>query len=92
MREVIYSNKFKKELKLSVKRGKNIENVKEIIYLLANDIPLGTKYRPHILSGKNFKNCWECHIEADLLLVYEYDKFGMCILIHRLGTHADLFA
>lgn len=32
---------------------------------------------------------WECHVEQDYLMVYEYLR-GTLMLV-RLGTHSDLF-
>lgn len=32
---------------------------------------------------------WECHVEPDYLMVYEYLP-GTLMLV-RLGTHSDLF-
>lgn len=51
---VKYSNLFKKDLKLMQKRGRDINKLKEIIKLLANNEKLPDKYRDHYLSN-NYK-------------------------------------
>lgn len=51
---VKYSNLFKKDLKLMKKRGLNIELLKEVVEMLANNKTLPDKYRDHYLIG-NYK-------------------------------------
>lgn len=51
---VKYSNLFKKDLKLMKKRGRDINKLKEIIKLLANNEKLPDKYRDHYLLN-NYK-------------------------------------
>ena len=56
--------------------------------LLAQGVPLPESAYPHKLSGA-YDGLWECHIEHDWLLVYEIvDDY---IILHRTGTHDDLF-
>ena len=55
---------------------------------IADDTPLPTSARPHKLVGK-YTGTWECHIEPDWLLIYEYEEDNL--LLRRTGTHADLF-
>ena len=42
----------------------------------------------HALGGK-WKGYRECHIRADLLLIYR--KFNQTLLLVRLGSHSELF-
>lgn len=51
---VKYSNLFKKDLKIIKKRGLNINLLKEVVEMLANNKPLPDKYRDHYLTG-NYK-------------------------------------
>ncbi|KKR82049.1 MAG: Toxin-antitoxin system, toxin component, RelE family, partial [Parcubacteria group bacterium GW2011_GWD2_40_9] len=44
--------------------------------------------RPHKLKGE-YGGCWECHIESDWLLIWEF--YPDRILLIRTGSHADLF-
>jgi mRNA interferase YafQ len=82
------TNKFKKDYKLAQKRGKKLEHFEPILHDLILEKPLHPRFRPHKLTG-NYSGYWECHVEPDYLLIYEYQD-GVLNLI-RLGTHADLF-
>lgn len=54
MLKVRYSNQFKKDYKLIQKRGYDINKLKYVVQLLAEEKPLPTKYRDHYLTG-NYK-------------------------------------
>lgn len=88
MLELIYETKFKKDLKLQQKRGKNLAKLFDIIELLQNDSTLPVNCRPHILSG-DWDGFWELHIEPDWLLIYDFDDEKLYLA--RTGTHSDLF-
>lgn len=71
---VVTSNKFNKQLKKIIKQGKKIEKLSEVVKKLANGEILDLKYRDHALQDtKYYRNCRECHIEPDWLLVYKID-------------------
>ena len=84
------TTQFKKDLKLCKKRGYNIDLLTEVLKLLQNGKQLPEKYLDHPLSG-TFKNCRECHILPDWLLIYEYSDNDLIIYLTRIGTHSDLF-
>lgn len=63
-RKVKYSSRFKKALRLAVKRGLDISLLEEVVEKLKDDIPLEAKYKDHPLSG-NYKGYRECHIQPD---------------------------
>ena len=70
---IVSSNKFKRQLKIQIKRGKSINKIKEVIDTLSIGNNLDSQYRDHSLrDDKIFYNCRECHIEPDWLLVYKY--------------------
>jgi len=83
-----FTNKFKKDLKLSKKRGKDTQKLDKIIDLLIKEKPLPERYRDHFLTG-DYKDHRECHIEPDWLLIYLKSK--KTLMLVRTGTHADLF-
>lgn len=64
------SNRFKKQFRLCMKRGLDMELINEAMRLLAANGSLPVKYRPHKLSGK-LQGVWECHIEPDWLMTWE---------------------
>jgi mRNA interferase YafQ len=86
-----YSGQFKRSYKLCKKRGFDMSKLQEVLRLLAQDGSLPIKYRPHILSGRDWAGCWECHIEPDWLLVWEQNDGDLVLLLLDTGTHADLF-
>ena len=88
MLEVERTNQFKKDYRLAIRRGKKLERIESIIDALAKEEPLNPRHRPHRLTG-DMEGYWECHVEPDYLMVYEYAP-GALILV-RLGTHSDLF-
>ena len=92
MLKIKYHGQFKKDYKLAVKRGCNIQELKLVISLLASESTLPKKYRNHALSdSKDYKNMWECHIEPDWLLIYQITKDELILTLVRTGSHSDLF-
>ena len=87
---IIETNKFKNSLKRCAKRGYNKNLLKEVIYKLANGQKLEPKYNDHKLHGK-YKDCRECHIEPDWLLVYKIEDDKLILTLTNTGTHSDLF-
>ena len=88
MLKIKYRNSFEKDVKLAQKRGKNLDDLKEVITLLSEEKPLPAKYRDHKLVG-NYANHRECHIEPNWLLIYK--KHAGELILERTGSHADLF-
>lgn len=90
--EVVYSKKFKKNLKKILKQGKDIEKLKVVIDKLANKEELEASFRNHnLINNKYFKNCSECHIEPDWLLIYQYNNNELLLLLVNTGSHSELF-
>lgn len=89
---IVTSNKFNKQLKKIKKQGKNIEKLNIVVKKLANGEILEVKYKDHTLNDtKYYRNCRECHIEPDWLLVYKYDNDKIILYLVETGSHADLF-
>lgn len=85
-----YTKKFNKDYKLAVKRGWDIQKLKNVITLIQDGVTLPEKYLDHALSG-NYKNYRECHIEPDWLLVYKIENDTLTLVLFRTGSHSDLF-
>ena len=64
-----FTNKFKKSLKKSVKRGLDPNLVLEAVSTLEETGCLPKSYKPHKLHG-NYEGVWECHITADWLMTW----------------------
>lgn len=90
--QVIWSTKFKKDYKLAMKRGLDINLLDTAITILAETGTLPEEYLDHPLSG-NYKGFRECHIQPDWLLIYKIveDKLALALALTRTGTHSDVF-
>lgn len=77
-----------------MRRGKDMDKIKSVIQLLANDEALPPALCDHALSG-NFTGFRDCHIESDWILVYRKTDNQVLELyelrLEATGTHSDLF-
>lgn len=88
MKEIIYLNRFKKDIKKLMKQGKDMNKLKAFLQLLLDNHVIPERYRKHILKGK-FNNHWDVHLEPDWVLIYfETDT---SITFVRTGSHSELF-
>ena len=53
--EIKVTSQFKKDLKIIQKKRLNIQLLDEVVQMLANDIPLPSKYRNHLLEPKEIR-------------------------------------
>ena len=77
-----------RDVKRLLKRGKDMNKLKEIIDSLVHAQELPARKRDHQLKG-TLKDCRECHIEGEWLLVYRIEGSEFCLI--RTGSHTDLF-
>lgn len=90
--QIKFTSSFKKSLKKVLKQGKEFKKIKTIIVKLANKEELEIKYKNHELNdNKKFKNCKECHVEPDWLLVYKYYENDLILLLVETGSHSEKF-
>lgn len=90
--QIKYTSDFKKNYKKIKKQGKDAEKLKVVVSKLANGLELEEKYKNHMLTGsKHYKNCGECHIEPDWLLVYQYINNELILVLIATGSHSELF-
>ena len=89
MKELKITSQFKKDLKKYQNQPKKIEKLKVVLGYLQNDVALPQEYKPQKLLG-DYKDCMECHIENDTLLIW-FDENTNVIKLLRLGTHSELF-
>lgn len=93
MRTIDRSTQFKKDIKKAQKQTHptpDLEELKKVMALLAQDQQLPPEKRDHPLTG-----LWigyrECHVQPDFLLIYKKDKKSHSIRFERVGTHSELF-
>lgn len=87
---IVLSKRFKKDLKVIIRRGYDVSLINNIVDRLAAGEKLPEVNRDHSLTGK-YKNCRECHITPDWLLVYEIENSELILYLTRTGSHSDLF-
>lgn len=85
-----YSNHFKKDLKTFKYDKSVLVELEKVLDALAKGKSLPEKNHNHSLKGV-FKDCLECHIKPDIILVYKMEKLESTILLLRFGSHSDIF-
>lgn len=88
MRRPDYSGQFKRDVKQSQKRGKDLGKLKVLLGLLIDGKPLPATCRDHPLKG-GWLGFRDAHIEPDWLLIYKIA--GDVVRFERTGRHTDLF-
>jgi len=88
MRIPVLGAKFRRDVKLAQRRGKDMSKLRQVILLLIDGNPLPPRYKDHPLSG-DWEHHRDCHIEPDWLLLYKID--GDDLYLVRTGSHSDLF-
>jgi len=88
MRSIRRDTQFKRDVKRLLKRGIDMNKLKEIIDGLVRAQELPARTRDHQLKG-TLKDCRECHIEGDWVLIYRIEGSELCLI--RTGSHSDLF-
>ena len=90
--KITATNALKKELKNIKKRNKDLNKLKKVVDTLTNGETLEEKYKDHqLINTSRFKNCRECHIEPDWLLVYRINNNELILVLVETGSHSDLF-
>jgi len=90
MFQLVYTNRFRKDVKLLKKRGFDIDLLKSTIVQLEETGTLPVKNRPHKLSGY-YSGFWEAHLNPDWLILWKVFPDDKEVWLTRTGTHADLF-
>lgn len=88
MKKLSQTTEFARDVKRMRKRGKDLEKLRGVVKKLARAEALDPKHRDHALIGR-WKNCRDCHIEADWVLIYSTDP--QSLRLERTGSHSDLF-
>ena len=88
MKEIVTTTAFRKYLKRTRKRGKDLAKLEVIVECLVKDLKLEERHLPHPLTG-NWKPLWDLQIEPDWLLIYQPTDDE--VYLARTGSHSDLF-
>jgi mRNA interferase YafQ len=88
------TSRFEKSFKRLKKSGLLKPSVKsdleKVIDLLARGKTLPVEYHDHALTG-DLKGYRDCHIQGDLLLIYELDVRAKTLTLVDIGNHANIF-
>ena len=79
---------FKKDVKRTGKRGKDMAKLRAVILLLIEDTPFEPRHRDHPLKGE-WHGYRDLHVEPDWVLIYKLSETEP--FLARTGTHSDLF-
>ncbi len=93
MYQIVYAKRFEKSLARLIKGGLKKSVQKEIIEtidLIASGSPLPSTYRDHQLHGV-YAEYRECHVQGDLLLMYQISNKELVLFMVNVGSHNDLF-
>lgn len=91
MYQIVYTKKFTKNLKRLRKSGAFNENkLLAVLEKLIHNQKLEIKHKDHQLTG-NLKDYRECHVENDLLLMYQKDEQELLLVAINIGSHSILF-
>lgn len=83
-----FSGRFSRDVKTIVKRGYDVDILKQAILYLEKAGTLPRENKPHKLTG-NYAGYWEAHLKPDWLIIWK--RTGNEIQLTRTGTHSDLF-
>jgi mRNA interferase YafQ len=89
MKVLRYTTQYRKDFKRYRNQPEKLQKLLEVFRLLENEEELPKELRAHKLIGQ-YKDCMECHIEGDFLLIW-FDENSDVIEIIRIGSHSELF-
>ena len=90
MFQIVFTNRFKKDVKLLQKRWYDMDLFKNAVTHLEKTGELPLEYNPHKLSG-DYSGYWEAHLKSDWLILWKSFPDDHEIWLTRTGTHSDLF-
>ncbi len=85
---LLTTKRFERDLRLSQRRGKDLDKLWDVVASLLAGEPLEPRYRVHRLSGQ-WARSWECHIAPDRVLIWHIEDDAL--VLTRTGTRSDLF-
>ncbi|MFA7172943.1 MAG: type II toxin-antitoxin system YafQ family toxin [Kiritimatiellia bacterium] len=81
------TSQFQKDYKKSVKSGRDMKRLKQVMSWIASGQTLPSLLKDHKLIG-NYKGRRECHLAGDWLLIYKLEKDA--VIFERTGSHSEL--
>jgi len=90
MLEPLYTKYFRKQYRLMMKRGMNLDKLIEVMDMIINEKPLPPERCNHPLHG-DWEGSFDCHIQGDWVLIYTINTKARTVTFQRTGSHSDLF-
>ena len=84
-RDIVWTNQFKKDYKLALKRHLDVDLLDNIIRTLSREEPLPEKNRDHALTG-DWISHRECRIQPDWLLIYRIEDNVLVLTLARIAS------
>ncbi|NJD10586.1 MAG: type II toxin-antitoxin system YafQ family toxin [Gemmatimonadetes bacterium] len=84
------TSQFRKDLKRRLGDLELLLKVTRVMSLIAAGEPLPPDLKQHKLEG-GYRDCCECHIRPDVLLIWLPDSRARVVTFMRIGSHAELF-
>ncbi|MCX6716184.1 MAG: type II toxin-antitoxin system YafQ family toxin [Candidatus Taylorbacteria bacterium] len=85
------TRKYLKSLKKLLHSGRfDRMELDTVIKYLMQGVSLPQKYHDHQLAG-DWQDFRECHVESDILLVYEIEENVLTLALINIGSHPYLF-
>jgi mRNA interferase YafQ len=85
------TKRYRRDIKRLKKSGCDLDTLEGVIDLLACSKKIPARFKNHQLQGR-LKGIEECHIESDLLLLYQRNKSELVLILIRVGSHAEVFS
>lgn len=87
--EIVRTARFRKHLRLMLKRGKDLTKLMRVVEILARGETLPANYKDHALIG-DLIGLRDCHVENDWVLIYQIKDDVLVLSLTDTGTHSDL--
>jgi mRNA interferase YafQ len=91
-RELVILPRFKRDYKRARRNLEfDSETLEYVFDMLIEGEPLPAEFAEHRLKKRavNWAGFMECHLGADLLMIYRVRR--NLVVMHRIGTHGQLF-
>ena len=86
---IVEEKSFQKDRKKLEKKHFDFSELKNVLDMLMQEVPLPNRYKNHSLSGK-LKGYYDCHINNDKIVMI-YKIFENRLILFRIGSHKDVF-
>lgn len=90
MLTIKFHKAFKQDFKRMKKQGADIARFEQIIDLLVHEQTLPPECVDHPLKG-TYQGYRDCHITLDWILIYKIERGELLLILHRTGSHSELF-